>query len=52
MVVQQHFASCTFDVEQSITCDLYYIDMVLDWKECKTTRNPAFECVVKRAEFL
>jgi hypothetical protein len=52
MTVQHHSASCTADVNQSITCDLYHIDMVLDWKECKTTRNGGFKCVVKRADFI
>ena len=47
-VVQHHSAACIGKVDPSATCELYYIDMVLDWTGDKHT----FQCIAKRVDFI
>ena len=53
MVVEHHSAACITNMGQSVKCELYYIDMVLDWKEYKTAGNAdRFKCVLDRVDFI
>ena len=42
-VVEHHSAACIGDVDRSMGCELYYIDIVLDWTG---------ECIAKRVDFI